>query len=123
MKGEQAGKTISLYIAAHVLPAIRERLGEQATESACIKQAKTYALAGIEQALKPHPELDRLRFLVSNWQALVNHAEVFAPELLQNDQWCALKADLELRTEQAGVTAFIAHVAEQYRQKIETEEE
>jgi len=69
-----------------------------------------------EQIVK---ELRDLAFMVSNWQALTNHAEVFSPELLHNDQWIALKNGLEQRTDEVGVTAFIRSVGDRYRQQIE----
>src|SRR5579859_576806 len=119
---EITGKTISLYLPADVLPAIEKILrgrSEEASEKACIKEAKEYALAGIQEHIGPSPLADQLRFMVSNWQALANHAEVFAPELLRNDRWIALKVSLEQRTEEIGVTEFIRQVGERYRQQIE----
>jgi hypothetical protein len=73
-----------------------------------------------EQIVK---ELRDLAFMVSNWQALSNHAEVFAPELVNNDQWIAMKQSLEQRTGEVGVTAFIRSIGEQYRKRIEEEDE
>lgn len=119
-KEDGSGKTISLYVSGAQLAAIGLQL-ESATESEIVKQAKAYALDGIRQAIKPASDADQLRFLVSAWNALANHAEAFAPELRQNSQWCALKADLEWKNDRAGVTAFIDKVAEQYREKVEDE--
>jgi len=67
--------------------------------------------------------LRELAFMVSNWQALSNHAEVFAPALLSNERWNGLKRDLEARTEVLGVDAFIDVVGERQRQQIEAQEE
>jgi hypothetical protein len=73
-----------------------------------------------EQIVK---ELRDLAFMVSNWQALSNHAEVFAPELVNNTAWIALKSSLEQRTDEVGVTAFIKSIGEQYRQQLEGSDE
>lgn len=120
---EGRGKTISLYLPAEALATIKKQLGDDASEAMCIKKAKEYALDGIEDRTGQAPHFDQLRFMVSNWQALTNHAEVFAPQLLQNDQWIAMKTDLERRTDDLGVTDFIRQIAERYRQQIEDAEE
>lgn len=120
-KKPDPGKTISLYVSGAQLAAIGLQLNE-ATEAEIVKQAKVYALDGIRQAIKPASEADQLRFLVSAWNALANHAEAFAPELRQNSQWCALKADLEWKNDRAGVTAFVERVAEKYREKAEADD-
>lgn len=124
---EGTGKTVSLYLSPDVLPAIEKRRKERGerdiSESACIKEAKTYALDGIKDRIGPAPELDQLRFMISNWQALSNHAEVFAPELLDNPKWIAMKVSLEQRNDALGVTAFIDRVAERYRERIEAEDD
>lgn len=121
------GKATSLYLAPNVLPDIkklREKRGEEDTsETACVGEAREYALDGIEKRIGPAPELDQLRFMVSNWQALSNHAEIFAPELLNNPHWIALKVSLEQRTDEIGVTAFIRQVGERRRERIENEED
>lgn len=120
-KKSDPGKTISLYVSGAQFAAIALQL-DGATESEIVKQAKTYALNGIAQAIKPVSEADQLRFLVSAWNALANHAEAFAPDLRQNSQWCALKADLEWKNDRAGVTAFIERVAEKYRERAEADD-
>ncbi len=121
-----AGKTTSLYLSPKILGGIEKILkdqGKETGESACVDEARKYALAGIEERINPAPELDQLRFMVTNWQSLSNHAEVFAPELLNNPQWIAMKVSLEQRTDELGVTAFINQVAERYREKIEAEDD
>ena len=121
------GKAISLYLSPNTLPDIKklrkERGEEDTSETACIAEAREYALDGIEKHIGPAPELDQLRFMVSNWQALSNHAEIFAPELLDNPHWIALKVSLEQRTDELGVTAFIRQVGERRRERIENEED
>lgn len=120
-KKPDPGKTISLYVSGAQLAAVALQMNN-ATAAEVVKQVKAYAIQGIQQAIKPVSEADQLRFLVSAWNALTNHAEAFAPELRANSQWCALKADLEWKNDRAGVTAFIERVAEQYREKAEADD-
>jgi len=68
-------------------------------------------------------QIEALMYLVGNLQALANNAEVFAPELLQNNSWIAMKTFLEQRSDELGVTDFIRQVGERYREKIEEQEE
>ena len=121
-----AGVSTSIYIDRKTINAIAEQRkarGENASDDACVEQARAFASAGIEEHISPTPELDQLRFMVSNWQALSNHAEVFAPELRDNPQWIAMKVDLERRNDAIGITDFIRQVGERYRERIEAEDD
>lgn len=120
---EAKGKPMSLYLPANALPAIekkrRERGEEDLSETACRSEAREYALEGIKDRIGPAPMLDQLRYLVSNWQALSNHAEMFAPELRDNLQWIAIKVSLEQQNDQLGVTELVRQTAERYQERIE----
>jgi hypothetical protein len=111
----QTGKTISLYLPADVLPTIAKQLKEEGkdnSETECLKRVKEYALEGIREGLAPTSERKKLYYLVSSWRALSNHAEVMAPELLDNPTWIALKAFSEQRNDELGVTAFMEKVSD-----------
>ncbi len=120
------GKTISLYLAPGILPAIQKLRSERGetdlSEAACVREAKDQALKGIQQRLQHTSELQHVYYLVNGWQALSNHAEAFMPELLNNPRWIALKRSLEERTDELGVTAFIHQVVEHYLDHIEQTE-
>lgn len=72
-----------------------------------------------ENAETEEQAIGALAFHASNWQALAYNAEVFAPELLSNPRWLALKTDLERRTEEIGVGTFIRSVGERYKEQLE----
>ena len=121
------GKPMSVYLPITTITTIREmravRGESDLSERACIDEARKYAVAGLEDATSTSSKFDQLRYLVSNWQVMANHAEVFAPELLDNDRWLAMKANLEQQSNQAGVTEFIRQVGEKMRERIEQEED
>ncbi len=126
-KGEK-GKAITIYVPARALSDIREQLEREgypasALEEMINERAREYALTGIESGVSPSPELDKWRFLADGWQVLSNHAEVMAPELLNNVHWMAMKADLERRSDEVGLTAFIQRIADERRERLEQEED
>jgi hypothetical protein len=123
---KQKGKPMSLYLPADVLPAIAKQLeeeGKDTSETECLKRAKEYALDGIREGLNPTPEREKLYYLVASWQALSNHAEVMAPELLDNPTWKAFKAFSLQRNDEVGVTAFMEKVSDRRREQFEREDE
>jgi len=73
-------------------------------------------------AITAEQAVETLVFYISDWQSLCSQAEEFSPKLLHNDQWIALKMDLEQYTEKIGVSTFIRSVGERYRQRIEEED-
>jgi hypothetical protein len=68
-------------------------------------------------------QIEALMYLAGNLQALANNAEVFAPELLSNNSWIAMKTFLEQRSDELGVTAFIRQVGKRRREALEAQEE
>lgn len=123
---KQTGKPMSLYLPADVLPAIAKQLEEEGkdnSETECLKRTKEYALDGIREGIAPTSERKKLYYLVASWQALSNHAEVMAPELLDNPTWKTLKAFSEQRNDELGVTAFIDEMSERRRERFEQDED